>query len=617
MSYNSDHFNLHNWNITLPVDDRGGKGGTAAEVENLTNYENSNYFWNARDGAMVFRAIADGATTKGTKYARSELREMHGEDRAAWKLSEGGTMTATVKVDQLPRWSDGTPGRMVIGQIHGEDHELVRLYYQDGTVHFVNDRAGSGNKETTFTFKNAKGEQPAIGIGEKFSYMIDAHGKTLNVKVFADGQEYSSTTPINSVWQTDKLYFKAGVYLGINEGNGGGTGQASFYALDFSHARGSGMGGWKAHGPNLSSRDQAKTDHDQDGSGDDHSQNNGGTDHHPNNIDHSHMNEIAGNAGNNALTGSSGNDFLKGYEGNDVLKGGAGNDYLQGNAGNDTLIGGAGADTLKGGNGADTYVVMKQGQIVNVVDFSTPNGDRLDVTDVLGTVFGFKQSIAFDKGFLQVRQNGDDVDVYVDRDGAAGAGQKDLVARLMDATATEIQRHASFVLPEDTQAAAQHGVREINGTDSQNMLSGTVQSDIIRGHDGNDSLHGGSGYDTLWGGAGNDTVSGGLNADTIRGGEGRDIYEYHSIRDGGDVIQDFQKGEKLDISDLVDNHAAMENLSLSQLVREGFLSIEQQNNTQVEVHIDADGAAGPAHEALLAELTTQNAQEIDHSIIML
>lgn len=45
------------------------------------------------------------------KYPRSELREMDAEERAAWHLSEGGTLTATLKIDAVPTRDDGSPGR--------------------------------------------------------------------------------------------------------------------------------------------------------------------------------------------------------------------------------------------------------------------------------------------------------------------------------------------------------------------------------------------------------------------------------------------------------------------------------------------------------------------------
>jgi len=230
----SGNFDLSNWKITLPVDQGGSLGGTAIEVKNLSGYKNSKYFYTGPDGAMVFYAPVDGATTKGSSYARSELREMKGSEKAAWKLSEGGFMSATLEVDSAPV-REGVGGRLVVGQIHGQDHELVRLYWENGTVYFVNDRAGAGNSETKFTLKDKGGATPDVSLNEKFSYTINAKGSSLEVDVHADGRVYESTTKINSVWQSDTFYFKAGTYLGANETNGSGAGQTSFYALHFNH----------------------------------------------------------------------------------------------------------------------------------------------------------------------------------------------------------------------------------------------------------------------------------------------------------------------------------------------------------------------------------------------
>src|SRR2546425_3299313 len=95
--YNSDHFDLTKWRLAIPVDSTGGTSGTAVTINNLTGYE-SQYFYDAADGAMVFDAAVDGATTSGSQYARCELREMNGNLPAAWNLAEGGTMTATLKI---------------------------------------------------------------------------------------------------------------------------------------------------------------------------------------------------------------------------------------------------------------------------------------------------------------------------------------------------------------------------------------------------------------------------------------------------------------------------------------------------------------------------------------
>ncbi|MBM1173036.1 polysaccharide lyase family 7 protein [Microvirga arabica] len=231
----SGNFSLSDWKITLPIDSFGTISGTATEIKSLSGYQHSSYFYTASDGAMVFYAPVDGATTSGSKYARSELREMKGVAKAAWSLNEGGLLNATLEVDQAPIRFDGSAGRVVVGQIHGQNDELVRLYWENGSVYFVNDRAGSHNSETTFKLTNSIGQTPNVSLNERFSYIIDAKGDDLKVSVLADGQTYSSSTRINDVWDTDTFYFKAGTYLGVNETQGFGAGQTSFYALDFTH----------------------------------------------------------------------------------------------------------------------------------------------------------------------------------------------------------------------------------------------------------------------------------------------------------------------------------------------------------------------------------------------
>ncbi|MBP0440629.1 polysaccharide lyase family 7 protein [Tianweitania sediminis] len=350
MVTNSDRFDLSNWKLTLPTDAKGGSSGTAVEVKNLFGYENSSHFFDADDGAMVFRAHVGGATTSGSKYARSELREMNGTERAAWTLKEGGTMTATLRIENAPS-VDGEAGRVIVGQIHGDDHELVRLYWENGEIYFKNDRAGSGDKELRFDLRNHEGAQPNVSLGESFSYKIDARGDRLIVEIFADGQVYSSETSINKVWQEDTFYFKAGAYLGVNDTQGSGTAQVAFTGLDFSHAVDGGLGGWKADalptspgnghplpevpGPHMPVPSlPSKGDGESDAPGQ----------------------TLSGTARNETLAGSGGDDTIRGQGGDDVLNGASGGDILWGNGGRDILRGGAGDDWLKGGDSKDTYV---------------------------------------------------------------------------------------------------------------------------------------------------------------------------------------------------------------------------------------------------------------------
>ena len=284
----SGNFNLTNWKIGLPIDSAKGFSGTSLEVKKLKGYQHSKYFFTSSDGAMTFVAPVEGATTKGSKYARSELREMKGTEKAAWKLSTGGTMSAALEVDHAPTKFSGTPGRLIVGQIHGEDKELVRLYWENGKVYFANEQAGSNNVETKFFFSNAAGQQPNVSLEERFSYTISAKGSDLKISIKADGQTYTSITKINSVWQKDSFYFKAGTYLGVNETQGTGYGQTSFYALSFSHGRSS---------KSSFSKPLSKT-----------------------------------------VQGDSSNDTLHGRDTSDTISGGSGNDTLYGGKGKDAFV---------------------------------------------------------------------------------------------------------------------------------------------------------------------------------------------------------------------------------------------------------------------------------------
>ncbi|GAB3384993.1 polysaccharide lyase family 7 protein [Azotobacter armeniacus] len=449
MAYNSDLIDLRNWKITLPVDSKGGTSGVAVEVKNLLGYENSKYFYDAPDGAMVFSAMVDGATTGGSKYARSELREMNGSERAAWKLSEGGTMTATLEVDKVPQKSDGSPGRVVVGQIHGEDDELVRLYYENGKVYFVNDRAGPKNAETTFALKDSNGNEPNISLDERFSYKIDAKGDALTVEVYADGKTYTSTSKINSVWQSDKLYFKAGAYLGVNESSGKGEAQVSFYGLDFAHTSGGGLGGLldqvtKSTSSTTNTDTQANSSTDTGTS----SSAAGST----NSVSDSSQ-TLTGDDGDNALTGTTGNDVIRanagddkvygrdgddelhGNSGNDKIYGNAGDDKLYGTAGNDVLQGGPGKDLLEGGSGTDKFAFASLEDAGDTItDFRA--GDLIDISALVesfsrgGDDMSLKELSA--NGFISFKEVADNThELYVDADGAEGSAEDVMLVKVI------------------------------------------------------------------------------------------------------------------------------------------------------------------------------------------
>lgn len=233
------NFDLSLWKITLPIDSSGGFSGTASEVKPIpSQYEREPYFYTAADGAMVFMAPVEGATTSGSKYPRSELREMNKDvTNAAWTVEQGGTLSATLAVRELPTTSSGTKGRVVIGQIHGPNDELCRLYYDNGKLYFYDDKSGSSHQELQYVLKNSSGVATNIPMNDKFDYTIKVSKGYMTVSATHNGVQYSATEQISSFWPGLSLYFKAGIYVQVGKaGSGAGTtgsgrGRVDFYRL--------------------------------------------------------------------------------------------------------------------------------------------------------------------------------------------------------------------------------------------------------------------------------------------------------------------------------------------------------------------------------------------------
>ena len=288
---------------------------------------------------------------------------------------------------------------------------------------------------------------------------------------------------------------------------------------------------------------------------------------------------LEGGDGNDRLDGGSGSDILRGGNGNDellstgagvnLLEGGAGNDWLRGGGGDDTLLGGAGDDRLetedsqgdwrsrtvtldggigndtlifnglggavtvaaRGGAGADLFVFNRAGMDIAILDLGT--GDRIDLTallprDLAGNPFGAA-------GYLKAVQEGADVRLYVDQDGAAGAqfGYMAL-ARLANTTLASLGA-AQFVNGYDP-AGGSRGLTLV-GTAGDDVLVGAALDDVIEGGAGNDRIEGMGGNDILRGDAGNDLIVGGDGDDQLYGGSGGDHLEGGNgddLLEGGD-----------------------------------------------------------------------------------
>ncbi len=148
-------------------------------------------------------------------------------------------------------------------------------------------------------------------------------------------------------------------------------------------------------------------------------------------VSSSGVNVLDGGAGDDDLGAGNGTDSLLGGDGKDTLTvAGSGNTVaravsLSGGAGDDQLRIGIGSElvtvTAQGGAGADTFAITDSRSRVRIDDFSVAQGDRLDLRALLPA--HLSDNPFGPAGYLKFEQVGNDVLVYLDGDGAAGAAQ--------------------------------------------------------------------------------------------------------------------------------------------------------------------------------------------------
>jgi hypothetical protein len=231
---------LSTWTWTGDQDASGGFSGVAKIFQPPLKAQKGMDF--NPDGSITFTARVIGATTSGSHYPRSELRELTNGKAAAWPVSKGAMLEAQLKVNEVPVKDGGIPGRIVIGQYHGPDDELARLYYDQGVIYWVNDKAGDAMKEPTFHLTDQKGAFSNIPLGDKFSYSMIVKSGKLSVSVLHGDKVYSRSESVGKFWTDSKLcYAKAGVYLGVGKAGSGagsigsGQGSATFFSIKMSH----------------------------------------------------------------------------------------------------------------------------------------------------------------------------------------------------------------------------------------------------------------------------------------------------------------------------------------------------------------------------------------------
>ncbi|MBX2848056.1 MAG: polysaccharide lyase family 7 protein [Acidiferrobacterales bacterium] len=233
------------------------------------------FFFTGSDGGMVFKSTVGGArTSANTSFPRSELREMlrrgntsirtTGVNANNWALgyqpvnpdigARNGVLTATLRVNQVTSsGSSSQVGRVIIGQIHADNDEPLRLYYRKlpnnsrGSIYMAHEiRNGNDINTDIIGSRSSSASNPSNGIelGQLFSYEIINAGAVIEVIIRNGdrdgpiiGRESFNMNSLNSGYDRadEWMYFKAGAYTQNNTGNSNDFDQVTFYRLDNRH----------------------------------------------------------------------------------------------------------------------------------------------------------------------------------------------------------------------------------------------------------------------------------------------------------------------------------------------------------------------------------------------
>lgn len=264
----SGNFDLLDWYLSIPVDEGDGYATSIKENELSASYEDE-YFYTGSDGGMVFITPIDGVkTSSSTKFTRTELREMlrrgdtsidtsYDPDEDAdgngrlnnWAFSSisssdedefggiDGVLSATLAVNHVTTTSTNNEqvGRIVIGQIHADGNEPIRLYYHklpdndNGAIYFAHETSKSdGGSETWYNLlgsmvdsngdlNSTSNPSDGIALDEDFSYSITVSGDDMTVVISQDGTQLADEEVDMSDSGYDDadnyMYFKLGIYL--------------------------------------------------------------------------------------------------------------------------------------------------------------------------------------------------------------------------------------------------------------------------------------------------------------------------------------------------------------------------------------------------------------------
>jgi len=150
--------------------------------------------------------------------------------------------------------SSSQVGRVIIGQIHADNDEPIRLYYRKlpnndlGSIYFTHEiREGDDLDDVNLvgsSSSNASNPIDGIALGELFSYEIINDGAVIEVILRSGDRDgsiigrasFNMSTENSGYDLADEwMYFKAGAYTQNNTGDANDFDEVAIYRLENIH----------------------------------------------------------------------------------------------------------------------------------------------------------------------------------------------------------------------------------------------------------------------------------------------------------------------------------------------------------------------------------------------
>ena len=235
-----EKLNAH-WKLQIP-ELQDGSDTKIKEVGKGTgisfdNYSSEYFYYDDSDSAFVFNTPVSAPKTVNTKYARSELREMMGDDKTVnWDWNGRHCLDVEEAVTKIP-----ANGRVMVCQVHeiypnGDNGPVpLKVIYE-------------GNKKRlAITYKahpQSYEDQKIyyfdeVELNQKFTISIQIIDGTGYVSISSNGisQKYEySYNPVTTGWIDFYNYFKAGNYIQDCEDNSENAGSTvKMYNINVTH----------------------------------------------------------------------------------------------------------------------------------------------------------------------------------------------------------------------------------------------------------------------------------------------------------------------------------------------------------------------------------------------